>query len=151
MSTYFFVNPFELPYWSYDIRLELFDKSSIISYFPSTFCPTLGYHQGGCNFCKWGRASVLWYCVEFTFRICSINNVSSQRHLNILALVLKWIPLNLGCMFLLCSASRICSFRSLFWCSNIVVYSVRIFRNSVVGHECFLNAVLWNLYQKGAL
>ena len=36
-----FVNPFELPYWLYDIRWELVDKSSIISYFPSTFCPTL--------------------------------------------------------------------------------------------------------------
>ena len=43
LSTYFFVNPFELPYWSYDIRLELVDKPSIISNFPSTFCPTLGH------------------------------------------------------------------------------------------------------------
>ena len=41
----FFVNPFELPYWSYDIRFELVDKSSMIIYFPSTFCPTLGHHQ----------------------------------------------------------------------------------------------------------
>ena len=40
-------------------------------------------------------------------------------------------------MFLICSASRICSFCLLFCCSNIVVFSVRIFRNSVVGHECF--------------
>ena len=45
LSTYLFVNPFELPYWSYDIRRELVDKSSIISYFPSTFYPTLGHHQ----------------------------------------------------------------------------------------------------------
>ena len=45
-STYFFVNPFELPYWSYDIRRELVDKSSIISYFPRTFYPTLSHHQG---------------------------------------------------------------------------------------------------------
>ena len=35
-----------LPYRSYDIRQELVDKPSIISYFPSTFCPNLGYHQG---------------------------------------------------------------------------------------------------------
>ena len=42
----FFVNPFKLPYWSYYIRLELVDKSSMISYFPSTFCPTLSHHQG---------------------------------------------------------------------------------------------------------
>ena len=46
LSTYFFVNPLELPYWSYDSRRELVDKSSIISYFPSTFWPTLDHHQG---------------------------------------------------------------------------------------------------------
>ena len=46
LSTYFFVNPFELPYWSYDIRQELVDKPSIISHFPSTFCPTLGHYLG---------------------------------------------------------------------------------------------------------
>ena len=40
-------------------------------------------------------------------------------------------------MFLMCSASRICRFCLLFWCSNIVVFLVRIFCNSVVGHECF--------------
>ena len=40
-------------------------------------------------------------------------------------------------MFLIYSASRICSFCSLFWCSNIVVFSVRIFHISAVGHECF--------------
>ena len=38
-----FVNPFELPYWSYDIRQESVDKPSIIRYFPRTFCPTLGH------------------------------------------------------------------------------------------------------------
>ena len=32
-------------YWSYDIWWELVDKSSIISYFPNTFCLTLGHHQ----------------------------------------------------------------------------------------------------------
>ena len=41
----YFVYPFELPYWSYDIRKELADKPSIISYFPSVFYPTLGHHQ----------------------------------------------------------------------------------------------------------
>ena len=46
LSTYFFVNLFELSYWSYDIWQELVDKYSIISYFPSTFSPTLGHHQG---------------------------------------------------------------------------------------------------------
>ena len=46
LSTYFFVNPYKLPYWSYDIRRELVDKSSIISYFPSTSCTTLSHHLG---------------------------------------------------------------------------------------------------------
>ena len=45
MSTYV-VNPFDLQYRSYDIRRELFDKPSVISNFPSTFCPTLGHDQG---------------------------------------------------------------------------------------------------------
>ena len=40
-------------------------------------------------------------------------------------------------MFLICSAWRICSFCLLFCCSNIVVFLVRIFCNSVVEHECF--------------
>ena len=54
-----------------------------------------------------------------------------------LALILRLILLSLVYMFLICSASRICSFCLLFFCSNIVVFSVRIFHNSVVGHECF--------------
>ena len=77
------------------------------------------------------RASVPLQCVAFTFKIASINIVSSYRHLSTLALVWKLILLSLGCMFL------ICSFCLLFWCSNIVMLLVRIFRNSVVGHECW--------------
>ena len=46
LSTYLYVHPFELLYWFSDIRRELVDKSSIISYFPSTFYPTLGHHRG---------------------------------------------------------------------------------------------------------
>ena len=46
LSTYFFVYPFELSYWSYDIWREVVDKSYIISYFPSTFYPNSGHHQG---------------------------------------------------------------------------------------------------------
>ena len=46
LSTYFLVDPFILPYWFYNIRRELIDVFSIIIYFPSTFCPTLGHHQG---------------------------------------------------------------------------------------------------------
>ena len=44
LSTYFLLDPFVLPYCFYRIRRELIYVFSI--YIPSTFCPTLGYHQG---------------------------------------------------------------------------------------------------------
>ena len=47
LSTYFLVDPFILPYCFYRIRRELIDIFSITVYIPSTFCPTLGHHQGG--------------------------------------------------------------------------------------------------------
>ena len=74
--------------------------------------------------------------MAFAFKWVSIIIVASSRHLSTLALVWKLILLSVSCMFLICSASRICNFCLLFWCSNIVVLSVRIFRNCV-GHECF--------------
>ena len=46
LSTYFLVDLFILPYCFYRIRRELIDVFSIIVYIPSTFCPTLGHHQG---------------------------------------------------------------------------------------------------------
>ena len=57
----------------------------------------------------------------------------------------KLILLSVGWMFLICSASRIWSFCLLLWCFNIVVLSVRIFRKSVVGHECFLTELMFKL------
>ena len=147
LSTYFLVNPFELPYQFHDIRWELVDKPSIISYFPSTFCPTLGHYQGRIYYkshvtfvctlqlCKNER---LYCCIEYRllFECVSINSVSSQRHLNTLAQVSTLIRKCLGCMFLVCSASRICRFWLAIFCFNIFVFSVRIFRYSVAGHEC---------------
>ena len=53
--------------------------------------------------------------------------------------VLELILLSLDCIFLICSASRICIFCLLYCCSNIVAFSVRIFCNCVVGIECFFN------------
>ena len=35
----------------YDIRRYLINKTSIINFFPSTFCPILGHHYG-CVYCK---------------------------------------------------------------------------------------------------
>ena len=90
------------------------------------------------------RASVPLQCAVFTFKFVSINSVSSWRYLSTLALVWKLILLSLGCMFLLCSASKICSFCLLFWCSN-VMFSVRIFHNSVVGHGCFFKCCAMEL------
>ena len=88
LSTYFFVNLFDLPYLSYDIWWELVDKSSIISYFPSTFCSTLGHHQGRMYYksdvtfvctlllCKNERlyCCIVWHLL---FKFVSINSVSS--------------------------------------------------------------------------
>ena len=107
LSTCVFVNPFELPYRSYDIRRELIDKPSIISYFPSTFCPTLGHHQGRMYYksditfvctlllCKTER---LYCCIMYRllFEFVSINSVNSWRHLSTLALVSKIILLIFG-------------------------------------------------------
>ena len=88
LSTYFLVDPFELPYWLYTIGREMIDISSMIVYFPSTFCPTLGHHQGRiynksdatfvCTLllCKmksvWARCSVQRLLLN-----CSINSISS--------------------------------------------------------------------------
>ena len=46
MSTYFLLDPFEFPYYSYCIRGKLIYVLSIVVCIPSTFCPTLGHHQG---------------------------------------------------------------------------------------------------------
>ena len=63
LSSYFCVNPFELPCCSYDIRRELIDKPSIISYFPSTLFPNLGHHQGRTYY----KSYVTFEC---TFQLC---------------------------------------------------------------------------------
>ena len=67
LSTYFFVNHFELSYWSYDIWPELVDKPFIISYFPRTFCPTLGHHQGR-----------MYYKSDVTF-VCALQLCKNER------------------------------------------------------------------------
>ena len=85
----FLINPFELPYGSYDIQQELFDKTSMINYFLSTFSPTLRHHQGKMYYksyvafvctlllCKNER---LYWCIvwRILFKFVSINNVSSK-------------------------------------------------------------------------
>ena len=61
MSIYLFVNPFQWPYRSYDIRRELVDKPFMIYYFPSNFYPTLGHHQVGINY-KSDVTFYVYYC-----------------------------------------------------------------------------------------
>ena len=46
MPTYSLLDPFEFPYYFYRIRGELIKVLSIVVCIPSTFCPTLGHHQG---------------------------------------------------------------------------------------------------------
>ena len=46
MSTYFLLDPFEFPYYFYRILGEFIYVLSIVACIPSTFCPTLGHHQG---------------------------------------------------------------------------------------------------------
>ena len=46
MPTYFLLDPFEFPYYFYRIRGDLISVLSIVLCIPSTFCPTLGHHQG---------------------------------------------------------------------------------------------------------
>ena len=46
LSTYFLLDPFVFSYCFYRIRRELIYVLSIVVCIPSTFCPTLGHHQG---------------------------------------------------------------------------------------------------------
>ena len=46
MSTYFLLDLFEFTYYFYRFRGELIYVFSIVVCIPSTFCPTLGHHQG---------------------------------------------------------------------------------------------------------
>ena len=117
MSTYFLLDPFEFPYYFYRIRGELIYVLSIVVCIPSTFCLTLGHHQGRIYY-KSDVTFVLayYYCVRaslplkimaFAFKCNSIISASSQKHSSTSALFRKLILLSVGCRTLICSASRI--------------------------------------------
>ena len=72
LSTYFLVDPFILPYWFYNIRRKLVDVSSIIVYFPSTSCLTLGYHQERIYY----RSDVTFVCTLLLYNKKSIRAVA---------------------------------------------------------------------------
>ena len=130
MSTYFLLDPFEFPYYFYRIWGELIFVLSIVVRIPRTFGPTLGHHQGMIYY-KSDATFVLAYyhyvsaplplkIMAFAFKWISIISVSSSRHSSTLALVWKLILLSVGCMFLICSASRICSFCLLFYITFVI-------------------------------
>ena len=85
--TYFLVDPFILPYCFYCIRRELIDVFSIIVLIPSTFCPTLGHHEGRIYYKSdvtfvfvyyyYVRASLSLECIAFAFKFVSVNSVTS--------------------------------------------------------------------------
>ena len=70
MSTYFLLDPFEFPYYFYCILGELIYVLSIVACIPSTFCPTLGHHQGRIYY-KSDVTFVLAYynCVRAVFAV----------------------------------------------------------------------------------
>ena len=74
----------------------------------------------------------------------SINTASSWRHLSTLALDSKLILLSLDCIFLRSNALTICSIVFACYFVLILLFSVRIFRNLLVAHACFLDVRLWN-------
>ena len=135
MSTYFLLDPFEFLYYFYRIRGELIYVLSIVVCIPSTFCPTLGHHRGR-----------IYYKRDVNFVLAYYYYVRASLPLNIMAFAFKWVSnrinfqtstLALVWKLILLSVGCICSFCLLFWCSNIVVLSVRIFRDCAIGHECF--------------
>ena len=78
MSTYFLLDPFEFPYYFYRILGELIYVLSIVACIPSTFCPTLGHHQGR-----------IYYKSDVTFVLAYYYCVRASLPLKVLAFVFE--------------------------------------------------------------
>ena len=78
MSTYFLLDPFEYPYYFYCILGELIYVLSIVACIPSTFCPTLGHHQGR-----------IYYKSDVTFVLAYYNCVRASLPLKVVAFVFE--------------------------------------------------------------
>ena len=83
MSTYFLLDPFEFPItfivfggW------ELIYALSIVLCIPSTFCPTLGHHQGR-----------IYYKRNVSFVLAYNYSVWASLPLKIMAFAFKWNPI----------------------------------------------------------
>ena len=83
MPTYFLLDPFEFPYYFYRIRGELIYALSIVVCIPSTFCPTLGHHQGR-----------ICYKSDVTFVLANYYCVRTSLLLEIMALAFKCNSVN---------------------------------------------------------
>ena len=83
MPTYFLFDPFEFPYYFYRIRGELIYVLSIVVCIPSTFCPTLGHHQGR-----------ICYKSDVTFVLAYYSCVRTSLLLEIMALAFKCNSVN---------------------------------------------------------
>ena len=79
MSTYFLLDPFKFPYYFYRIRGELIYVLSIVVCIPSTFCLTLGHHQGR-----------IYYKSDVTFVLAYYYCVRASLPLKIMAFAFKW-------------------------------------------------------------
>ena len=75
MPTYSLLDPFEFPYYFYRIWGELIKVLSIVVCIPSTFCPTLGHHQGR-----------ICYKSDVTFVLANYYCVRTSLLLEIMAL-----------------------------------------------------------------
>ena len=78
MSIYFLLDPFEFPYYFYCILGELIYVLSIVACIPSTFCPTLGHHQGR-----------IYYKSDVTFVLAYYNCVRASLPLKVLTFVFE--------------------------------------------------------------
>ena len=82
MSTYFLLDPFEFPYYFYRIRGELIYVLSIVVCIPSTFCPTLGHHQGR-----------IYYKSDVTFVLAYYYYARVSLPLKIMTFAFKWVSI----------------------------------------------------------
>ena len=82
MSTYFLLDPFEFPYYFYRIRGKLIYVLSTVVCIPSTFCPTLGHHQGR-----------IYYKSDVTFVLAYYYYARVSLPLKIMAFAFKWVSI----------------------------------------------------------
>ena len=116
MSTYFLLDPFECPYYFYCILGELIYVLSIVVCIPSTFCPTLGHHQGRIYYKRdvtFVLALYLWAAGSWSLKYVYLGSISSliQISLNIIDIlclhIFFWIRSNSRITFINCTSTTL--------------------------------------------